>query len=153
MISSGDRRFRNYLLFHGSSPGMLRGSSGTGGAVPARRDRRARTCPMRARSRQAVERAGDLHGRFPDRVGHRRGDRAGRLRRGQHRAAADRQQRSGRDVRGADRIAPTDPCTYCNRCLVNVVENPLGCYEESRFPSREAMVAQIMSVFNPPPFV
>ena len=22
------------------------------------------------------------------------------------------------------------PCTYCNRCLVNVVENPLGCYEE-----------------------
>src|SRR5689334_3827887 len=24
------------------------------------------------------------------------------------------------------------PCTYCNKCLVNVVENPLGCYEESR---------------------
>jgi 2,4-dienoyl-CoA reductase-like NADH-dependent reductase (Old Yellow Enzyme family) len=45
------------------------------------------------------------------------------------------------------------PCTYCNRCLVNVVENPLGCYDESRFPSREAMVAQIMSVFDPPPFV
>jgi 2,4-dienoyl-CoA reductase (NADPH2) len=44
------------------------------------------------------------------------------------------------------------PCTYCNKCLVNVVENPLGCYEESRFPSREAMVAQIMSVFDPPPF-
>jgi 2,4-dienoyl-CoA reductase (NADPH2) len=53
--------------------------------------------------------------------------------------------------RGQDR--PDKPCTYCNRCLVNVVENPLGCYEESRFPSREAMVAQIMSVFNPPPFV
>jgi len=45
-----------------------------------------------------------------------------------------------------------EPCTYCNKCLVNAVENPLGCYEESRFPSREAMVAQIMSVFNPPPF-
>ena len=44
-------------------------------------------------------------------------------------------------------------CTYCNRCLVNVVENPLGCYEEKRFPSRDAMLAQIMSVFNPPPFV
>jgi 2,4-dienoyl-CoA reductase (NADPH2) len=53
--------------------------------------------------------------------------------------------------RGQDR--PEKPCTYCNRCLVNVVENPLGCYEESRFPSRDAMVAQIMSVFNPPPFV
>jgi 2,4-dienoyl-CoA reductase (NADPH2) len=36
---------------------------------------------------------------------------------------------------------------------VNVVENPLGCYEEKRFPSRDAMLAQIMSVFNPPPFV
>jgi len=45
------------------------------------------------------------------------------------------------------------PCTYCNRCLVNVVENPLGCYEEKRFPTREAMVAQIMSVFDPPAFV
>ena len=43
--------------------------------------------------------------------------------------------------------------TDSNRCLVNAVENPLGCYEESRFPSRDAMVAQIMSVFNPPPFV
>ena len=53
--------------------------------------------------------------------------------------------------RGQDR--PDKPCTYCNRCLVNVVENPLGCYEESRFPSRDAMLAQIMSVFNPPPFV
>lgn len=44
------------------------------------------------------------------------------------------------------------PCTYCNRCLVNVIENPLGCYDESRFASREAMLANIMSVFNPPPF-
>ncbi len=27
------------------------------------------------------------------------------------------------------------PCTYCNKCLVHVVEHPLGCYEESRFAS------------------
>ena len=45
------------------------------------------------------------------------------------------------------------PCTYCNRCLVNVVENPLGCYDVTRFPNREAMIEQIMSVFTPPPFV
>jgi 2,4-dienoyl-CoA reductase (NADPH2) len=45
------------------------------------------------------------------------------------------------------------PCTYCNRCLVNVVENPLGCYDETRFPSREAMIAQIMSVYDPPAYV
>jgi 2,4-dienoyl-CoA reductase (NADPH2) len=36
---------------------------------------------------------------------------------------------------------------------VNVVENPLGCYEESRFASRDAMIAQIMSVFRPESFV
>jgi 2,4-dienoyl-CoA reductase-like NADH-dependent reductase (Old Yellow Enzyme family) len=44
------------------------------------------------------------------------------------------------------------PCTYCNRCLVQAIEHPLGCYEESRYPSREAMVAEILSVFDPPPF-
>ena len=42
--------------------------------------------------------------------------------------------------RGQDRA--DKPCTYCNRCLVNVVENPLGCYDETRFPSREAMIAR-----------
>jgi 2,4-dienoyl-CoA reductase (NADPH2) len=52
--------------------------------------------------------------------------------------------------RGQD--SPDVPCTYCNRCLVNAPENPLGCYEESRFNSRQEMVDEIMSVFNPPPF-
>lgn len=47
---------------------------------------------------------------------------------------------------------PARPCTYCNKCLVNAVENPLGCYDETRYPSREAMVEEIMSVFSPPPF-
>lgn len=47
---------------------------------------------------------------------------------------------------------PAVPCTYCNRCLVNAVENPLGCYDVTRFPTREAMVAEIMSVFTPAPF-
>lgn len=48
---------------------------------------------------------------------------------------------------------PANPCTYCNRCLVHAVENPIGCYDQTRFPSREAMLAQIMSVFTPAPFV
>jgi 2,4-dienoyl-CoA reductase (NADPH2) len=51
---------------------------------------------------------------------------------------------------GLDR-APK-PCTYCNKCLAHVVEHPLGCYEESRFASRDEMLAQVMSVFSPPPF-
>jgi len=53
-------------------------------------------------------------------------------------------------AQGLDR-APK-PCTYCNKCLVNVIENPIGCYEESRFDSRDEMLQQIMSVFDPPPF-
>ncbi|MCL4796975.1 MAG: NADH:flavin oxidoreductase [Bryobacteraceae bacterium] len=52
--------------------------------------------------------------------------------------------------RGLDR--PPVPCTYCNKCLVTVVENPLGCYDETRFITREAMIRDIMSVFDPPPY-
>jgi hypothetical protein len=52
--------------------------------------------------------------------------------------------------RGLD-VAP-EPCTYCNKCLVNVVENPLGCYDERRFDSRAQMIDQIMSVYTPAPF-
>ncbi|MGH9162151.1 MAG: NADH:flavin oxidoreductase [Vicinamibacteraceae bacterium] len=51
---------------------------------------------------------------------------------------------------GADH--PPVPCTYCNRCLVNAPENPLGCYDETRFASRDEMVREIMTVFDPPPF-
>ena len=51
---------------------------------------------------------------------------------------------------GHDR--PPRPCTYCNKCLVNTVNNPLGCYEEARFASREEMIGEIMSVFEPRPF-
>ena len=51
---------------------------------------------------------------------------------------------------GLDR-AP-QPCTYCNKCLVNVLQNPLGCYEESRFASRDEMLREIFSVFDPAPF-
>ena len=53
-------------------------------------------------------------------------------------------------AQGLDR--PPVPCTYCNKCLVNVVENPIGCYDLTRFTTREAMVQEIMSVFKPPPF-
>ena len=55
------------------------------------------------------------------------------------------QFRSGKEH--ADR-----PCTYCNKCLVNAIENPLGCYDETRFNSREEMVRQVLTVFDPPPF-
>src|SRR6266404_648089 len=47
-------------------------------------------------------------------------------------------------------------CTYCNKCLVNDVENPLGCYELSRYDGDtfdekwDAMIADVMSVYQPP---
>jgi len=46
--------------------------------------------------------------------------------------------------------APPRPCTYCNKCLFNFIENPLGCYEEARYDSKEEMVQQILSVFAVP---
>jgi 2,4-dienoyl-CoA reductase-like NADH-dependent reductase (Old Yellow Enzyme family) len=53
-------------------------------------------------------------------------------------------------AQGADR--PARPCTYCNKCLGEVLKNPLGCYEESRFESYDAMIREIMSVYDPPQF-
>lgn len=49
---------------------------------------------------------------------------------------------------------PERPCTFCNRCLVNAIANPLGCYDERRFDGdHAAMVAKIMEVFRPEPFL
>jgi 2,4-dienoyl-CoA reductase (NADPH2) len=49
--------------------------------------------------------------------------------------------------------SPPKPCTYCNKCLLNDLENPLGCYELSRYDGNYvAMMEQIMSVFYPSPF-
>jgi 2,4-dienoyl-CoA reductase (NADPH2) len=52
----------------------------------------------------------------------------------------------------AGRDRAEKPCTYCNKCLVHVVEHPLGCYDESRFPSEAAMLDEIMTVFQPQTF-
>jgi 2,4-dienoyl-CoA reductase-like NADH-dependent reductase (Old Yellow Enzyme family) len=51
---------------------------------------------------------------------------------------------------GLDR-APR-PCTYCNLCLFRFVEDPLGCYDERRYDSREQMVEEILSVYDAPAY-
>ena len=51
----------------------------------------------------------------------------------------------------AGRDTPEVPCTYCNKCLVNAPENPMGCYELARFPSREAMIDQLMIIYRARP--
>ena len=46
---------------------------------------------------------------------------------------------------------PPRPCTYCNKCLYAVLESPLGCYDERRYSSREAMLEEILSVYRDEP--
>lgn len=44
---------------------------------------------------------------------------------------------------------PERPCTYCNRCLYHVLEDPLGCYDLSRYDANRAkMIETIMSVYQ-----
>jgi 2,4-dienoyl-CoA reductase-like NADH-dependent reductase (Old Yellow Enzyme family) len=49
-------------------------------------------------------------------------------------------------------------CTYCNKCLINDLANPLGCYEVSRYDGDtfdekwENLIKSVMSVFEPPLF-
>lgn len=40
------------------------------------------------------------------------------------------------------------PCSHCNRCLYHVLEDPLGCYDQSRYASHDDMLAAIMSVYK-----
>ncbi|MFT3774222.1 MAG: NADH:flavin oxidoreductase [Minicystis sp.] len=44
------------------------------------------------------------------------------------------------------------PCTFCNRCLVHVLEDPLGCYDQSRFDSYDQMIEHVMSFFEEQPW-
>jgi 2,4-dienoyl-CoA reductase (NADPH2) len=150
MISNGERTFANFLLFHGAS-GILARRAWNNAAGPADEiegknlpDARAiKTavgipviCTGGFQTASIIEKAildGDCDAVSAARPLIANNDLVETFRRGQDRA--------------------DKPCTYCNRCLVNVVENPLGCYEQSRFPTREAMIAQIMSVYDPPPFV
>jgi 2,4-dienoyl-CoA reductase (NADPH2) len=54
--------------------------------------------------------------------------------------------RSGKDL-------PDSPCTFCNRCLLNAIANPLGCYDVRRFGGdQDAMIRRVMSVFRPDGF-
>ncbi|HEX2828954.1 MAG TPA: NADH:flavin oxidoreductase [Burkholderiales bacterium] len=48
---------------------------------------------------------------------------------------------------------PDRPCSFCNRCLVNALGNPLGCYDVRRYNGdRDAMIREVMTVYDPAPF-
>ncbi|HEX8354696.1 MAG TPA: hypothetical protein VF611_17445, partial [Pyrinomonadaceae bacterium] len=44
--------------------------------------------------------------------------------------------------------SPERPCTYCNRCLYHVLEDPLGCYDVTRYGDGDEMLAAVMSVYH-----
>jgi len=46
------------------------------------------------------------------------------------------------------RDAPPRPCTYCNKCLMNALLQPLACWEQSRFDSRDQMFEQAYQVYK-----
>jgi len=53
----------------------------------------------------------------------------------------------------AGHVEPPRPCSFCNRCLLNAIANPLGCYDVRRYDGdRDAMLREVMSVFDPPPY-
>jgi 2,4-dienoyl-CoA reductase (NADPH2) len=58
----------------------------------------------------------------------------------------------------AEGPSPRRECTYCNKCLINDLENPLGCYEVSRFDGDtfeekwENVIKDVMSVYSSPTF-
>ena len=149
MISSGDLGFRNYVLFR-TAPDIARHQWQS--TVPAPEKIEGLNLPEARKIKAAVNVPVICTGGFQT-----ASVIAAAIERGDCDAvSAARPLIANNDLveifrRGQDRA--DRPCTYCNRCLVNVVENPLGCYEEKRYPSREAMIAEIMSVFNPPAFV
>lgn len=41
------------------------------------------------------------------------------------------------------------PCSFCNRCLINVLENPLGCYDLDRYDGDyDRMMRELMAFFE-----
>ena len=149
MISSGERTFLNFLIFHGRSGVIARRAWNE--AAGDRDHIEGQNLPDSRAIKQAVPVPVICTGGFQTasfiRAAINRGD-CDAVSAARPLVANNTLVEMFRN--GLDE-APK-PCSYCNKCLVNVVENPLGCYDIDRFNSHEEMVEQIMSVFSPPPF-
>jgi 2,4-dienoyl-CoA reductase-like NADH-dependent reductase (Old Yellow Enzyme family) len=149
MISSGERTFLNFLIFHGRSGVIARRAWNE--AAGDRDHIEGQNLPDARAIKQAVTVPVICTGGFQT---------ASFIRDAINRGDCDAVSAARPLVANNNLVemfrngldeAPK-PCSYCNKCLVNVVENPLGCYDDTRFNSREEMIEQIMSVFSPPPF-
>jgi 2,4-dienoyl-CoA reductase (NADPH2) len=154
MISSGARTFLAYLLFRGHTGNLIRQMWNRAGVKPDEIE--GANLPASRAIKAAVSVPVICTGGFQT-----ASVIAGAIERGDCDAVSiARPLIANNDLvrmfaQGLDR--PPVPCTYCNRCLVGVVENPLGCYDVTRFAAhgdraREEMIRQVMSVFEPPAF-
>jgi 2,4-dienoyl-CoA reductase (NADPH2) len=150
LASAGTHTFRNFLFFRGALTGEFFKQQWLHAGVPAEQIE-GLTLPDARQIKQAVNVPVLCTGGFQTasviRAAIDRGDCDG--------VSIARPLVANNDLvnqfkAGKDRA--DKPCTYCNKCLVHVVEHPIGCYEESRFASREEMIAEVMSVFSPPAF-
>lgn len=150
LVSSGDHTFRNFLFFRGKLTGEAFKQAWLSAGVPADQIE-GLTLPDARAIKQAVSVPVLCTGGFQT---------ASVIRDAINRGDCDAVSMARPLVANNDLVqqfaAGRDraerPCTYCNKCLVHVVEHPIGCYEESRFSSREEMLAEVMSVFHPPAF-
>ena len=51
-------------------------------------------------------------------------------------------------LRRGEELSAKKRCTYCNKCLAHVLEDPLGCYEQSRFDSYDEMIRSVMDFYE-----
>ena len=150
LISSGEHAFRTYLLFR-NLPDLARRQWND--AAPPADEIEGQNLADARRVKQAVAVPVICTGGFQT-----ASVIAGALERGDCDAVSiarplDRQQRPGRSVspRPGPRRSPVHLLQQVPGQRRRRIRS--GATRRSRFPSREAMLAEIMSVFHPPPFV
>ena len=150
LASSGTNTFRNLLLFHNDLTGSIFRKAWLDGGVPADKIE-GLSLPDAQTIKAAVNVPIICTGGFQTASVIRKAITSGQC----DAVSMARTLVANNDLVkqfAAGRDRAERPCTYCNKCLVQVVEHPLGCYEVSRFPSEDAMLEQVMSVYRPQPF-